>query len=627
MEIVKLHVQVDRNELTKLQADVNSLQGTKIVVSTGGFQNAQAEIAKTKQGIQQMGTAMAQTSQTWRDGTLVRSIDTVNDGLGKTVKFTTEIGEESVSVTKTVTENFDKQRKAAEQAAQAEKRAIDSATEAYERYIAAQQQSAKNTKIQDRIEYLTGVQSDYSPKITAANSMFGKISDEEFRNYTSGVREATEETGKFSQAAQDAGKSTDTLLGNIQKFARWYLIGNAISTITRSLRDALDTMKEVDSELVVIRKVTGATGEALEQIEERAYETASAFGILANEYLESVAAFSRAGYKEQSEALAELSAKTQIVGDTNAETANQFLLSVDAAYKYKGNIEALSAVLDGANEIDNKYATSITAIAEGLGTVAPVAAQAHVSVGELTAAIGTITAVTQRSGSEAARAFRALVLNILGDTKTEIDEGVTWTTGEIAGLRDVIKIYAKDAYEAAEATGSLIDPMEAIGGLAKSMEDGLLTEQKLMEMVSDIGGKLRTSQLLALIQNWDMYQSMLADYANAVGSADREVENALDSWERKSARLSNTWTQFVSHLIETREIKGALDLLTGAVQLLDSDFGQAAAKAAILTAAIAGLNTLSKNTLIPTISLLIQHIMGVSSAELLAAESSGTLAA
>lgn len=575
MEIVKLRVQVDNSQLTKLQADVNSLQGTKIIVSTGGLQSTQAEITKTTQGIQQMGTAMAQTSQTWRDGTLVRSIDTVNDGLGKTVKFTTDIGEESVTVTRTVTENFDKQRQAAEKAASAEKRAIDSATAAYEKYIAAQQQSTRNTKIQDRINYATGIDRDYSPKITAQNSMFGKISDEEFRNYTSGVRDATEATGKFSQAAQEAGKSSDTLLGNIQKFSRWYLIGNAVSGITRSMRDALDTMKEVDSQLVVIRKVTGASGDDLKKIEEQAYDTATAFGVVANEYLESVAAFSRAGYGNQSQALAELATKTQIVGDTNAETANQFLLSVDAAYKYKGNVEALSAVLDGANEIDNKYATSIEKIAEGLGTVAPVAAQAHVGVDELTAAIGTITAVTQRSGSEAARAFRALVLNILGDTKTEIDEGVTWTTGEIAGLRDVIKIYAKDAYNAAQATGSLIDPMEAIGGLAQSMKDGLLTEQQLMEMVSDIGGKLRTSQLIALIENWDMYQSMLSDFGNAVGSADREVENALNSWERKTARLSNTWTEFISHLVNTDAIKGGLDVVTGLIKVLDTDFGRA----------------------------------------------------
>lgn len=391
---------------------------------------------------------------------------------------------------------------------------------------------------------------------------------------------------KLSEGANEAQKSIAQLMGEIGK---WQILNALVASGIRSITDALDMMQKADDELVTVRKVTGATAAELDVLSEKAYKVASAYGEAADEYLSSVSAFARAGYGDQAADLAELATKTKLVGDTNAETAQQFLLSVDAAYQYKGNIEALSKVLDGSNQIDNRYATSLSKIAEGLGTVAPVAAQAHVGIDELTAAIGTITAVTQRSGTEAARAFRALVLNIVGDTKTEIDEGVTWTTGEIAGLRDVIKIYAKDAYDAAQATGEVINPMKAIGGLAQSMKDGLLTEQKLMEMVSDIGGKLRTSQLLALIQNWDMYESMLADYGNAVGSADKEVENALDSWTRKTNILSNTWAEFISHLVETDQIKGVLDGLIATVELLDTDFGRTVVTFGAVTAALYGI--------------------------------------
>ena len=47
------------------------------------------------------------------------------------------------------------------------------------------------------------------------------------------------------------------------------------------------------------------------------------------------------------------------------------------------------------------------------------------------AAIGTITAVTQESGNSAARALRALILNIQGSTEIAIDEasGERWTEG------------------------------------------------------------------------------------------------------------------------------------------------------------------------------------------------------
>lgn len=410
-------------------------------------------------------------------------------------------------------------------------------------------------------------------------------------------KQAQQSSEKTAEKVRDVGKAAkessgfadlmgDSFVRVAGKMALWQVMGNAIAGVKRSFTEALETMKDVDDEMVTIRKVTGATTEELNRIEKQAYDTASAYGVAADEYLNSVANFSRAGYGEQASALAELATKTQIVGDTDAETAQQFLLSMDAAYKYQGRIEQLTKVLDGANEIDNNYATSIEKIAEGLGKVAPIAAQAHVGADELTAAIGTITAVTQRSGTEAATALRALFLNIIGDTKTEIDEGVTWTTGEIAGLRDVIKLYAKDAYDAAQATGSVINPMKAIGGLAQSMKDGLLTEQQLMEMVSDIGGKLRTSQLLALIQNWDMYESMLGDYANAVGSADKEVENALDSWTRKTEILHNKWTEFISNLVETDTIKGALDLVINLVELLDSAGGHLVVTVGLLTGAV-----------------------------------------
>lgn len=407
----------------------------------------------------------------------------------------------------------------------------------------------------------------------------GKGGTESVKRYSSSVKQASKDTKELTGLSKILGDS----LGNIAaKIVAWQVINGAVATMIRSFKDAVSTMKAVDDELVTVRKVTGATAAEMKRIEKQAYATASAYGVAADEYLESVAAFARAGYGDQAEALAELSTKTQIVGDTTAEVANQFLLAVDAAYQYKGNIESLTKVLDGANEIDNHYATSIEKIAEGLGKVAPIAAQTHVGINELTAAIGTITAVTQRSGTEAATALRALLLNIVGDTKTEIEEGVTWTTGEIAGLTDVIKKYAPAAYEAAQATGEVIDPMEAIGGLAQSMKDGLLTEQELMSMVSDIGGKLRTSQLLALIQNWDMYKSMLEDFGNAAGSADAEVSNALDSWTRKTMQLKNTWTEFLTNFINSETVKGGLDILIAAVDSLNGGFGEFAATTVIV---------------------------------------------
>lgn len=403
---------------------------------------------------------------------------------------------------------------------------------------------------------------------------------------TVAAKKISDGMGSIEKSAADAGKSLSQLFSEITK---WQILNAAVASTIRTFTNAVDTMQKVDDELVTVRKVTGASADELAKLKDRAYETASAYGEAAEEYLGFVSGFARAGYGKQAADLAELATKTKLVGDTNAETAQQFLLSVDAAYKYKGNIEALTKVLDGANEIDNKYATSIQAIAEGLGKVAPTAAMAGVGVDELTAAIGTITAVTQRSGTEAATALRAIFLNILGDTTTEIEEGVTWTTGEIKGLMDVLKQFAPEVVKTAQATGQLIDPMEAIGALAKAAKEDTVTAAKIFSMINDIGGKLRTTQLVSLIENWDMYQSMLSDFGNAAGSADEEVSNALDSWTKKTKILQNEWTTLIENFLDTETVKTVLDGLIVAVDALDTDVGHAVITVGSLALAVQGV--------------------------------------
>lgn len=557
-------------DFSQLKGEIAKLQSSPVTLGVN-TQNADVQINATRQSLQKLTETFSP------EGELRRSVADYSRQVGEVVQVSKSLNMQSGEMeitSKKVTQNFTAQAKAAERAAAQ----VRAAKDAYRAYAAQQSSTYAPTAMQSRIEDLTGVSGLSGKSAKESAAVFEKAYLDASGKVQQSTKNAAQSVKSVGTAAKESSGFADLMgdsFGRVAaKMALWQVMGNAIAGLKRSFTEALETMKDVDDEMVTIRKVTGATTEELNRIEKQAYDTASAYGVAADEYLNSVANFSRAGYGEQASALAELATKTQIVGDTDAETAQQFLLSMDAAYKYQGSIEQLTKVLDGANEIDNNYATSIEKIAEGLGKVAPIAAQAHVGADELTAAIGTITAVTQRSGTEAATALRALFLNIIGDTKTEIDEGVTWTTGEIAGLRDVIKLYAKDAYDAAQATGSVINPMKAIAGLSKSMKDGLLTEQQLMEMVSDIGGKLRTSQLLALIQNWDMYESMLSDFAGAAGSADKEVENALDSWTRKTEILHNKWTEFISHLVETDTIKGALDQVIALVEFLDSDTGR-----------------------------------------------------
>ena len=517
---------------------------------TKATSNASAEIASFKEKVTNAFNGMWEGFTPKKmdvtvdpDGKALRAVVQLTDGVGKLVTGTAVLDKETGELTTStykLSENFEKERKSAEDAANATQTAAN-----------VTRQGSDSAQL---AAGSVGLLSAGNEQVAATSETAGQS-----------IQQAGERTEEAGKKAEKSGKAF-TLLHSI--FLR--LAHTAISAVTRSFREALTEMKNVDSELVVVRKVSDATAQELSALKDRAYEVGAAYGVAASDYLNAAAEMTRAGYREQAGDLAELATKLQLVGDVSQDVANQFLIATDKSYKMNGNYEKLSETIDKLNEIDNNFATSFEKVADGIGLLAPVAAQANVSFDEMAAAIGTVTAVTQRSGTESARALRSLFLNIIKDTNTEIEDGVTWSVEEINNLSDALKKYAPEVVKAAEATGELINPMEAVGALAKSYKEGLLTNQDLFDIVSGLGGKLRTSQLLALIQNWDMYNQMLEKTANAAGSADKEVSNALDSWDVKLNQLKNTFTQFTQSLLDSEDIKGFIDSLNFLLKSIDN---------------------------------------------------------
>jgi len=390
-----------------------------------------------------------------------------------------------------------------------------------------------------------------------------KTTQEELKN-----ARAAQQVASANQEAATASNIFAVALGNIA--ARGFHM--VVSKITQGIREAVTEMKEVDTQLTNISKVSGITGQALADMGERAYETASKYGVAADEYLSAVYTFQKAGLGESAEAMGELAVKTMLVGDTTADVASQFLISANAAWKFGGNIEDLNRIVDEADYINNNYATDLTKLSQGLPRVASVAAQAGMSAEETLAAIGTITAVTQESGTKAATALRALILNIegqIGEFVDETGESFTVTEESVKSMQGLMEKYAKAELDAAKASGELINPMTAIKAIFEGMANSDLNNQELFQLLSGMGGKLRTNQLTALVQNYELFDDMLGKIADSAGTADSEISLMMESWERKTQVLKNTWTEFIADFVDTDTIKGSIDVLTEAISGLD----------------------------------------------------------
>lgn len=543
MESVKLTVQVEASQLNALESRVNILKNTPITLKI----NATGLDAATKDTTALINACArlveAQVQVTKSENAVIQSREMTKRATEKTTQEELKL---------------ERQRSSTEATANRARKAESDLASQKERTAQASEKTTQEELKLERQQEKTA---------TAAKNL--EIQQE-----------------KTNTAIARGGSAAENAVTRLGNLAGAYIKLAAISAARKGISDAFTAMKDVDTQLTNIQKVTDQSNAAIASLRERAYETASYYGVEADSFLSAAADFSKAGYSNY-EALAELATKTQLVGDVTADTATQFLLSADAAYKFGGNVGELSTVLDKANTIENNYATSIGKLAEGIPNVASTAAMAKVPIDELLAALGTITAVTQESGSKASYALRSLILNIVGSVGAEVDEATTVTRENVESLWDVISLYADETLVAAHNAGEMIDPMEAIAALSKAQNENLLTEVQLQQMVTALGGKLRTNQLRALLDNYDMYEQMLSDIKSSAGSAEQEVDTMRNSWESKLNQLKNAWTQFVSHIVETGEIKTALDALTKLVDILDNGFVQLAIKSGLFYAALA----------------------------------------
>lgn len=411
------------------------------------------------------------------------------------------------------------------------------------------------------------------------------------------LRNATDQLQVFTTGVRATGyaavSTTDRIkgmLGSIIKVGNYF--GLAFVAVNK-FRQSLSTLKTNDTILTEISKTSEMTKQQLKELGNEAFKVASKYGQVSGNYLLAVQEMARSGYETLSRELGELSLLAQSAGDMTADSANNYLLATDAAYKYSGSVEKLNAALDGANYISNKNSASLTDIADATRVSASFAANAGVAIDELTAAEATMIAVTKRSGSEIGRAFRSIVLNlqqVSGEFDGEvIDEEQLKKVEDRCHSLGVELEYMKDGVPTLRNT---MDVLRELAEVYNSLPDNSAEKQGL---IADIGGKYHANSLSALLSRWDMYEKMLGEFSQGTGSALEEANKTADSWEGRLAQLQNSWDSFVNTLTNKTAVKGGVSFLDNTIQAFEKLTETVGALPVLLTTINASMSALNKN--------------------------------
>lgn len=284
------------------------------------------------------------------------------------------------------------------------------------------------------------------------------------------------------------GKSlTDQWKQGVATFTSWLSASQAVMAVINKTKEAVNELKEVDTYITEISKANDSlTDEQLKSIASSSFSIAGKYGKTSTDYLAAVQEMSRAGYKD-AEGLSELSVAAQGAGDMTADLANQYIIATDKAYGFEGSVEKLNSVLDGANYITNNNAVNMMELAEGMSIVGSQAASSGMEVDETTAALGTMIAVTQQSGSRMANAFKGILMNIQQVTG-EVD-GEEIDTDSLTKYEQACADLGVALSEVKDGIVSLRDPMTIIKELSDAYTALDESDAKRANLLSSVGGK------------------------------------------------------------------------------------------------------------------------------------------
>lgn len=372
------------------------------------------------------------------------------------------------------------------------------------------------------------------------------------------------------RAAGRLGKSwSDTFKESSAKFKDWVIASGAVMQVINKVSSSVTELKEINSILTEISKTSELTTSQLEKLGDTSFETASVYGQKASGYLTGIQEMYRAGYKN-AEQLAELSVLAQSAGDMDAELANDYLIASDAAYGYGGNVEKLTALLDGQNQITNRNAVSMKELANATKVAGSMLSNvANIPENEMTALLGTGIATSRESGETVARAIKSIIMNL------QQVKGEGGFDGEIIDEEQLKKVEARchgvgvELEYMKDGIASLRDPMEVLRELAEVYNSLPKDSAERAGIISDIGGKYRANVLSSILSNFDKYDKMLGDYENSAGSAMNEAMKSANNWEGSLNRLNNTFTDVIGNLANSDAIILTINNLNGLLEIIN----------------------------------------------------------
>lgn len=364
-----------------------------------------------------------------------------------------------------------------------------------------------------------------------------------------------------------------SLMANAKKFATWMGMTSIISAATRSIRDMINNVVDLDTALTNLKKVTDETDATYSRFLKNASQQAKELHSTVTDLIEQTSQWAKLGYNlEQANKLAEASMIYANVGEVDNEQAVTNIVSAVKAFDIAVN--NIMSIPDVYNKLGNEFAVSSKNLGVGMSQAATTMALAGNDFNQ-------VAALLTGAGE------------ILGDDRLdEIGTGLKTVTlriqNQAGALKELGEEYedlvsvSKTQQQIYELTGGKVNIMSAtdpnefrttyniLKDVANVIND--LNGTDASELVQLLFGKNRANVGTAVLKAFQSGQIEKAYEAakNSAGSAQEEFDRWSQSIEAHINTFKASFESLSQTIIDSDLIKFIIDGGTSILNLLES---------------------------------------------------------
>lgn len=370
-------------------------------------------------------------------------------------------------------------------------------------------------------------------------------------------------------------------LNRLKDLLPQFLSSDSNIMILSKIKEIISELRILNNTIIEIGKTSNLTKQQLKSLENSAFQVASKYGKNVNDYLAGILDMYHAGF-HNAEQMSELSILAQSIGNLDKATAHAYLIASNNAYHLKGNIEELTKILDGQNNIAEHTSISMMNIAQATSESAAAASQAGIKLNELSALIAILGSNIQTSGTEIGNHLASLFTNLQNNTTN-------------MSLQKTFQDLNISITEIVNGSENLKTPIQLLKELAETFQMLAIDDPRRTNILSNLGGS-SSDTLTTILNHWTSYEKMLTLYSTGLGSTSKKAEESANHLENSFQKFFNTWTNITKNIANSNTITFVINTMNHLLSLINNITNCLGTLGTVgFSAVIAGISKFVKN--------------------------------